>query len=301
MAAEMAAAEEQDDPATFARVGFVLVESLLPPAQCDRLVARLDAVLRGEYDSGRPPDKWPSPSQRVAGRTIQIINIWKADRAFAEMATSAAIGERVASLAGWRGARLAQDQVWYKPPGAGALVFHRDSTYFSDFADEVVTVWIALDAMDAELGPLEYVAGSHLWGDGRRGSAKHFFDSDRRALLDDAARREGLDPAQLAVQPALVGRGGAGIHNGRTWHGSGPNDSAIRPRRGVGLHFVPAECDAFKTDVAVGPLWRKFVSADGSLRLPDAHFPITWSAVRSASSAPASTEGGQVSLGGCLA
>jgi hypothetical protein len=270
----------RSDPAAFARAGFVLVDSLLPHAQCDLLVARLDAVLRGEYDTGRPPDKWPSPNQRVAGRTLQIINIWKADQAFAEMVTSAHIGELVASLAGWHGARLAQDQVWFKPPGAGALVFHRDSTYFSDFADEVVTVWIALDAMDAELGPLEYVVGSHRWGDGRRGSAKHFFDRDRRSLLDDAARREGLEPAQLVLQPALVGRGGAGIHNGRTWHGSGPNDSATRSRRGVGLHFVPAECDSFKAGVAVGPLWRKYVPQDGSLRLPDADFPVTWQPTR---------------------
>jgi ectoine hydroxylase-related dioxygenase (phytanoyl-CoA dioxygenase family) len=37
-------------------------------------------------------------------------------------------------------------------------------------------VWVALDEMVPELGPLEYVSGSHLWGDGRSGTASHFFD-----------------------------------------------------------------------------------------------------------------------------
>ena len=37
-------------------------------------------------------------------------------------------------------------------------------------------VWVALDEMVPELGPLEYVSGSHLWGDGRSGTASHCFD-----------------------------------------------------------------------------------------------------------------------------
>lgn len=267
--------------AEFAADGFVVVENLIPTAQCDLLVERLDAVLRGEYDTGCPPDKWPAAASRGSGRTLQLINIWKSDRAFAELAKSARIGHLVASLAGWSGARLAQDQVWHKPPGAGPLVFHRDTTYFEDFADRVVTVWLALDRMDESVGPLEYVQGSHLWGEGRRGSAKHFFDGDRRALLDDAARREGLEPCALHIVPVHVERGGAGVHDGRTWHGSGPNTSA-RPRRGIGLHFVPAECAAFKPGVSIGRLWLKFVPPDGSRRLPDAHFPVTWRSGQSA-------------------
>ena len=45
---------------------------------------------------------------------------------------------------------------------------------------------MALDEMVPELGPLEYVSGSHLWGDGRTGTAAHFFDPDQRALLESA-------------------------------------------------------------------------------------------------------------------
>mmetsp|Transcript_3838 Transcript_3838/g.11080 ORF Transcript_3838/g.11080 Transcript_3838/m.11080 type:complete len:325 (-) Transcript_3838:14-988(-) len=284
--------------ASFKESGFVICEELISSDLARHLVRRLDAVLDGTYDTGRPPDKWPSRAAVEKARsseagemevtaelqTLQIINIWKADRAFRELAVSPAIGRLVASLGGWSGARLAQDQVWYKPPGAGPLVFHRDTTYFEDFSSHVITVWIALDLMDEAVGALEYVAGSHTWGDARRGSAKHFFDSDRRSLVNDAARREGLDPESLRIVPAHVRAGGAGVHNGRTWHGSGPNASRKatgdlgRSRRGVGLHFVPAACDSFRPGVVLGRLWKKYVPADGSnLALPPSEFPVTFS------------------------
>ena len=47
----------------------------------------------------------------------------------------------------------------------------------------VLTVWLALDDMrDSTLGPLEYVAESHNWGDLRRGSASVFFTKGGKFL-----------------------------------------------------------------------------------------------------------------------
>ena len=188
-------------------------------------------------------------------------------------------GKLVAELMRWpSGARVANDQVWAKPPGGAALTFHRDSAYLDFEPSDVATVWIALDDMEAELGPLEYVPASHLWGDGRVGSASQFFDThDRHALLFDAARREGIaEPeASLRIEPLQVPTGGAGIHHGPLWHGSGPNASVSRPRRGVGVHFVPG-CARFRDAAAMSTLAHRFKSADGDDALPLESFPITW-------------------------
>ncbi len=81
----------------------------------------------------------------------------------------------------------------YRPPGAPPLAYHRDSPYFMFDPNPVATVWIALDDMTDDLGPLTYVRGSHLWGDGRVGSSQNFFQDDGgMALLYSAARREGI-------------------------------------------------------------------------------------------------------------
>ena len=39
---------------------------------------------------------------------------------------------------------------------------------------------------------------------------------------------------------ANVDEGSIAFHNGKTWHGSGDNLSKNRPRRGIGIHFVPS-------------------------------------------------------------
>ena len=175
---------------------------------------------------------------------------------------------------------VSKAQVWIKPPCSGPLAFHRDSTYF-DFVPkgEVCTVWVTLDDLQGDeglsLGPLEYCVGSHLWGDGRRGSAGQFFDSNHRKLLFDAAAREGFLPHELQFELVLAAAGGLSIHHGRCWHGSGPNSSTSRVRRGVGMHYIPSS--ARWPDSPVGKLWRDAAassSADGSLC--DQTFPLIW-------------------------
>lgn len=268
--------------------GFVVIERLISPEAAELLAHRLERVLRGEYDTGVPPDKRPKPpkgagalgfsGERRGVRTVHLINVWKSDAAFARLARSAALGELVARLAGWEsGARLAQDQVWAKPPGAPPLVFHRDSPYFDFAPASVVTVWVALDEMREELGPLQYVRGSHAWGDGRRGSASSFFDSDTRGLLRSAAEREGIDPCALdglITSVAGLRPGGCSIHDGRTWHGSGPNASASEPRRGLGIHYIPADA-TFKPGAKLGKLWEPLKEA-GTDGLPEAELPVVW-------------------------
>jgi ectoine hydroxylase-related dioxygenase (phytanoyl-CoA dioxygenase family) len=212
-------------------------------------------------------------------KVLQIINIHKANSLFRKLETNSHLGTVVAQLAGWKdGARLAQDQVWAKPPGASPLVFHRDSPYFMFEPSDVVTVWFALDDMDTELGPLEYVRGSHQWGDGRVGSANQFFQQNTKQLLRSAAEREGLDPDTLDfVSMAGLKRGSLSIHHGKTWHGSGKNNSKNRPRRGLGLHFVPASV-RFTAEAAHSSLWRSYVANvddPSTVDLPEEDFPIT--------------------------
>ena len=50
------------------------------------------------------------------------------------------LGEFVANLMEWKGSRVAQDQVWAKPPLSSALVFHRDSPYFDFVPADGLTV-----------------------------------------------------------------------------------------------------------------------------------------------------------------
>lgn len=251
--------------------------------------------------------KEPQSNSKKRISTLQIINIWHCDSFFRDLTTSPTLGELVASVCGWRkrGCRLAQDQVWVKPPGAGPLSFHRDTTYFDFVPKEVATVWFTFDSVmtgdaeaagdTAEIGPLEYCRGSHLWGYARRGSVNQFFDPDYHCMLRDAAQRElatiqerlasaesGVDTmsADEAVRwssasameliKVAAHAGGFSIHNGNTWHGSSGNKSQSRYRRGIGIHYIPG--DALFNLSDLGTLWKPYVEGN-SVVPPEKWFP----------------------------
>lgn len=297
----------------FRQDGFIICPDVLSDAAVDLLNDRLEDVLRGKYDRGKP-DKTPrliklgkptssnnssamdrdakGNQQQVAKgpigfngnlenvKVLQVINMHKADSVFRKLETDPGLGSLVAQLGGWEaGARLGQDQVWAKPPGASPLVFHRDSPYFKFEPDDVITVWLALDDMDDELGPLEYVKGSHNWGDERNGSTSQFFDKDAKRMLHTAARQEGIEPDSLEiVSMAGLKRGAMSIHHGKTWHGSGKNTSATKPRRGLGMHFVPANV-RFTADASFSKLWSPYIANvedPSTVELPKEDFPITF-------------------------
>lgn len=309
---------------SFRRDGFMVFHNAIESSIASTLCFRLDEVLNGRYSRGMPPDKFPPPGtfsgttattsetaetkngkRKMGGgggcRVVQVVNVHKSDVDFRRLATSRDIGRVVSILGGWTsGARLAQDQVWHKPPGAPPLVFHRDSPYFMFYPNDVITVWIALDDMDDEVGPLEYVRGSHLWGDGRYGSCRNFFgkrnnkgssNNNNMDLLYSAARREGIaDPETTLDVVSLSGlrTGGMSVHDGRTWHGSGRNSSRTRSRRGYGLHYVPAEA-RFTAEMKFSKLWRVYVPDDddddedkndavdvAKIDLPEEDFPLTY-------------------------
>ena len=295
---------------SFRSNGFVVFPHVTSEEAVNALNNRLEDILRGSYDRGSKPDKSPrllkgekpgtsmDPPTTTTHRkkkdslgpigfsgnlqnvkVLQIINVHKADSLFRKLATNHHLGSLVAQLAGWKaGARLAQDQVWAKPPGAPPLVFHRDSPYFMFEPDDVVTVWLALDDMDEELGPLEYVKGSHTWGDGRVGSASQFFQQNGKSLLWSAAEREGINPDDLEIISMRgLKRGGMSIHHGRCWHGSGENKSKSKPRRGLGIHYVPANV-RFTAEASHSKLWKSYVAGvedPAMVELSDEDFPVT--------------------------
>ena len=73
-------------------------------------------------------------------------------------------GRLGAQLAGYRGTRILQDNVLWKPPGTKAIGFHQDSSYADYLVPaEMLTCWLSLHETTADAGPIEYVRGSHHW------------------------------------------------------------------------------------------------------------------------------------------
>ena len=132
---------------------------------------------------------------------------------------------------------------------------------------------MALDPTRAGGGTIEYVPGSHRWPVADRIRQFHAPQNYREAL-DGAAADLGVE--NYSVVPLEVEAGDAVFHHGRTWHGSGANQSP-NPRRSLVLHAMPSDVeyvpDCF--DQGIGPIYSRYKRL-GDNQLDENYFPILW-------------------------
>jgi ectoine hydroxylase-related dioxygenase (phytanoyl-CoA dioxygenase family) len=106
--------------------------------------------------------------------------------------------------------------------------WHQDNAYWCLEPASGLTIWIALDAADAENGGVNYLRGSH-----RLGLLPH-----QPSYAPGSSQTIMSLPALDCVTPALA-PGDALVHHCLTIHGSSANRSG-RARRGVTLQYQGA-------------------------------------------------------------
>lgn len=258
-----------DQVREFERRGCLKLGRLLDDPEIELLRAELAAVIAGH--TARPPVRLANLSGDEARPVWQIVNIWEASDAFAELLRRREIVEAAAQLIGAPAIRLWHDQVQYKPAEQGGVnMWHQDGPLWPTLLTEtMVTAWVALDDVDESNGCMSMVPGSHRWGPVQASYLSH--------LTDFEAVGEGFEPpAAERVEPVLwpVERGGVSFHHCLVWHGSHGNRSG-RPRRAVAFHYM----DAATLYRAEGEhLLKPFITAGDREPVTGDRFPIVWTA-----------------------
>ncbi len=255
----------------FAEDGFLVVERLIEPAAVEALRRRFEPLFGGEFETGLMPDEWNWRSGRDdPGLTRQICNGWRADRTIASLVLAEDVGRLCAGLMGWPGARICQDNVLWKPPGAKSLGFHQDDAYqFWTVPAGMATCWVALDDTTAAGGTMELVRASHRWGIGKPATQFHA-PEDYRAEMLAAARDAGVSAPEIV--PIEVPAGGGSFHHGSVWHGSGPNRGTA-PRRSLVSHCLSSRSRFHESKV--GPVYGRYRRI-GTTEMDESFFPLLW-------------------------
>ena len=268
----MVASFTEEQVEAFRQNGFLIVEAgLVSERGLELLRDRYLKLFDGEYETGIRPDEvnWV-PGRDPEDRTRQLCNAWKSDSVVAAQVLSERTGRLAAQLARYRGVRILQDNVLWKPPGTKAIGFHQDSSY-ADYLvpSEMITCWISLHETQAEAGPLEFVRASHTWPKSPP-ERTQFHAPDDWLAGARAAAPEGEEPETV---PVVVKPGGGSFHHGLTWHGSAPNASGTVARMALVSHFIPIETRFHETNVDVTySRYRKH----GDLSLDESFFPVVW-------------------------
>lgn len=252
--------------------GFLVIENLIDADTVQRVSDRIEPLFHGKFETGIYPDEWHwRAGLSLPDVTREICNAWKSDLAIASVVLSAEVGRLTATLAGWTGARIGQDSVWMKPPGAREVSLHQDATYIS-YIDppEMMTCWIALDNTTADIGTIEYVPGSHRWPLVTQIGEFHA-PEDYRAAMRRAAAEAGV--ANPEVVPIEMAAGSCVIHHGNVWHGSDRNRRSDRPRRSLAVHTLSS--DAQFQPTGAGYIYGRYKRV-GDTTMDENFFPILW-------------------------
>lgn len=225
----------------FATDGFLIVPNLVDKERVERLSAAMDRVYSGVYQNDiRPPALQKRVTPFGNDKSVHwILNSRWLDADLWANATDPKLGRIAAALLDTPSVSIVEDQLLDKPDGGMPVNMHQDYGYWAfSRSTKMITCWIALVDMEAPLGPVEIVRGSHKWG--RAGNPKDLILGSEDAYWHaaEAARPEG---APRETEKVHVPAGGGAFFHSLTFHGSGRNASGRR-RRAVSLHWASEEC-----------------------------------------------------------
>jgi len=216
----------------FDRDGFAVVRNFLPPSELDLLRQNIDRYIR-EVVPGLP-DADAFYERRGEPETLKQLQRMGSDGFFAEYRRHPRWVALAEALLGEPA--IAEQPEWFnKPPGTKHVTPpHQDNYYFCLTPPQVLTIWLALDDVDAENGCLRYVTGSHA-----RGIRPHA----RSSILGFSQGICDFGAADFVQETAVLLRAGDVVaHHGMTIHRADANLSATRHRRSFALVFQGASC-----------------------------------------------------------
>lgn len=220
------------DLGSYAQLGFAVIRRFLTDAELDELRQNLDRYVRDVVPT--LSDSEAFYQDRARPETLKQLNRMGRDPFFRILMQNrkwnafaqALVGEPV----------TADQPEWFnKPPGTNHVTPpHQDNYYFCLAPSNVVTIWVALDDVDAENGCLRYVAGSHLAGFRRHSKSKVLGFSQG---MDDYSHED------FSREVAVPLRAGDAVaHHGMTIHRADANLSGTRHRRSLAIVYKGDSC-----------------------------------------------------------
>lgn len=209
----------------YQRDGVIALRGLFDAAQIAALRAEIERYMAEDLAS-KPAD---ARTLEPDGQTVR--NLWRLERhhpALLPMLEKPELLQLVAALVQGE-PLLVGVETFNKAARVGSAVpAHQDNAYFCQSPPDMLTIWIALDAVTPANGPVCYVRGSHLGGmlptkpSGVKGNSIGLAQPPTLPLEDQFC--------------GLLEPGDALIHHCQTIHHSAPNLSDF-PRLGLLLVY----------------------------------------------------------------
>ncbi len=209
----------------FRRDGFVHVPGVLSEDELARYGAAVDeAVATRKAGDTRTLDEKTPYEQSF----LQCQYIWEDFPGVRPLTFHPRVGALAGAILGAERVRLWHDQALYKEAGGRETEAHQDQPYWPIAERDTATVWIPLQGVDAEMGCMGYIPGSH------RGEAE-FID-----IFGTPGDGKRLEEKYADTPPVYVecAPGDVIFHSGFTTHMAKANRSSRTRRVYTAIYFA---------------------------------------------------------------
>lgn len=157
-----------------------------------------------------------NPDPTYAAAFTQRTNLWNLSEKVKRFVHSKRLGKIAADLMGTQGVRMYHDQALYKEAHGGHTPWHCDQFYWPLESDKTTTLWMPLQAVPANMGPLAFAKGSHKLDEG---------PGRDLAISDESEEVLGEMLKDCVVDNAPFDLGEVSFHAGWTYHRADPNQT----------------------------------------------------------------------------
>ena len=219
---------------------FVKLPGVLTPGVVRRLAERLADLLVAEHGTD------------TEGRFLALEQMWLHDDLMRLVATSPRLGGITAELLGEDATRIYHDNALSKEPACGRTPWHHDDEHFPLDSTQVLTAWIPMSAIPAEMGPLSFAHGAAL----RELLAG--LDFDKVGTSYDVAVSQRFGESGVAVTDSPYAVGEVSFHSSLCFHTAGPNRTT-QPRRALATTYFADGARVVDRPTMVSGTWQEFL------------------------------------------
>lgn len=194
----------------------------------DSWIQRLREAVEVAISSPGPhAEEYGKPG--ATGRFFGDIDVWRRHEPFQRFVFESPAAAIAGTVMGASAVNFFYDQLLVKEPGTSARTpWHQDQPYWAVSGWQVCSIWMPLDPVSKDVA-VEYVAGSHRWGQAY--NPEHFSDgspyqgTNLPALPDIYAERDRYDIRSYEMEP-----GDCLVFQAMIIHGAPGNPSRQRRR-----------------------------------------------------------------------
>lgn len=217
--------------------GFLGLDAFVDGAWLSKLQQVTQQMIEESRTVAQSNDKFDVEPDHTAEtpRLRRLMKPQDHDQVYADFAMSGPIVDIAEDLLG-PDLKFHHGKLNYKWSGGGAEIkWHQDIPFWPHTAYNVLTIGVALDDIDDQMGPMGVVAGSH------KGPVYDHYNRDGNwcGYIDDA------DVADIDLGKTHYLKGPAGsvtVHHCRSVHGSMPNMHPTRARPFLLFAYSAANC-----------------------------------------------------------